>query len=545
MRDHRFAPGVVLAAVVAGSVALMVSQVRDLWFFGDDWAFLLRRGVTGDAELGVLAPHNEHWVTIPVVLYRVLFSLFGLHHYLPYALLPILAHAVACVVLFLLLRRCRVAPWTALVPVAVFAFFGGGAANLLWDFQITFVGSALFGLLALHSAACDQPSRRTTLLVWVFATASLMCSGMGIPMLLWLGLFVLQRRGLVAAATATVVPGGLLLLWHLTAGSVATQAPPVEVSHLPVFVWRGLGYVWHVATGVPAMGPVLWLVLLAVVLRGRVAPLLRALALSGMVAAVVAYVLIGTSRGFLGDDAGMQGRYTYFGLLFSLPAFAAALGRLTELARGRSRVVAVGWVALVAFFVATGWHATLGVVQQSQALTAGAPERVVAAAEVVRGGLPVLNQYADLPYNPDIKARRLDDASIERALPDVRVSDAERSDAAARLQVAAGPDDLGVGAPVAVAWSRVLGKRREEDGCRSGLALPGAYLTVRASGIGGELSLRAGGDSVVTVLEQDARRSSPARWPLAPGERTHVGTNAPGATLIVVLPSGPMSYCVD
>jgi hypothetical protein len=543
VRNRRFLPGMVLAVLVTGSVALMVSKSRGLWFFGDDFAFLLRRGVGGDAELGVLAPHNEHWVTIPVVLYRVLFSFFGMHHYLPYALLPILAHAAACVTLFLLLRRCLVETWAALVAVAVFAFFGGGSANLLWDFQITFVGSAVFGLLALHSAASAEPSRRTTVRVWVFATAALMCSGMGIAMLLWLGLFVLLRRGLLAAAAATVLPGVLLLVWHWTAGSVATQAPATEITHIPIFVWNGLGYVWHVATGIPAVGAVVWLALVAIALWGRAAPAHRALSVAGMVSAVVAYVLIATSRGFLGDGAGMEGRYAYFGLLFSLPAFAAAVEGIASAMGERARVKATAWFVAVAFFITTGWHTTSDVAHLAHLLTAGAAERVVAASDLASGDQLVLNDVVDLPYNPDIDARRLDDPSIREALPDLRPTAATRFNAAAHMLVDAASGRLPLGGPESVRWGGVLGERREHDGCRAGLARPGAWLAVSVGDRGGQIRLRAAGDTILTVLEKDGRRSSPVSWPLEDGP-TYVGTSLPGATVIVVLAPGPMSYCV-
>ena len=42
-------------------------------------------------DLGdLLRPHNEHWSTLPILVYRVLWQLFGLRTYVPYQLVALL-----------------------------------------------------------------------------------------------------------------------------------------------------------------------------------------------------------------------------------------------------------------------------------------------------------------------------------------------------------------------------------------------------------------------------------------------------------------------
>ena len=74
-----------------------LTQARQLYFFGDDWAFLLSRH---PAWPELMEPHNEHWSTLPMISFRIMFHVFGIDHYLAYAVLAILLHAACCVLLY-------------------------------------------------------------------------------------------------------------------------------------------------------------------------------------------------------------------------------------------------------------------------------------------------------------------------------------------------------------------------------------------------------------------------------------------------------------
>ena len=52
------------------------------WFFRDELGFLTGR--EADTLARLFEPHNEHWSTLPIVLYRAALAVFGLRSYVPY-----------------------------------------------------------------------------------------------------------------------------------------------------------------------------------------------------------------------------------------------------------------------------------------------------------------------------------------------------------------------------------------------------------------------------------------------------------------------------
>ena len=128
---------------------------RHQWFSGDEWDFLVRRGVLGHSELGLLEPHNEHWSTFPVLIYRALFSVFGVRTYTPYLVMLIVAHLLAAHLLWRLMMRYGVDWLLATGAAAVFMVLGAGWEDLINAFQVTFVVRSC-------SASWRCSSRRTT-----------------------------------------------------------------------------------------------------------------------------------------------------------------------------------------------------------------------------------------------------------------------------------------------------------------------------------------------------------------------------------------------
>ena len=80
---------------------------RNLWFFGDEWDFLTRRGLHG-ASFSIWAPHNEHWSVLPILLWRAIYSLAHLSTYWPYLVPLLLAHVA--VVHLVWRRSCGMGP---------------------------------------------------------------------------------------------------------------------------------------------------------------------------------------------------------------------------------------------------------------------------------------------------------------------------------------------------------------------------------------------------------------------------------------------------
>ena len=74
---------------------------RSLTFWYDEW-----RSITFDGGLvDFLRPVNEHWLTLPLLLYRATFHVFELHSYLPYLAQVIVLHLVAVAGAYVLMRR--------------------------------------------------------------------------------------------------------------------------------------------------------------------------------------------------------------------------------------------------------------------------------------------------------------------------------------------------------------------------------------------------------------------------------------------------------
>ena len=80
-------------------------------------------------------------MTLPILLYRGLFNLFGLRTYLPYQLPVDVLHFTAAALLRVVMRRAGVGPWIATAAAGLYALFGSGYEDLAWGFQVTFVGA--------------------------------------------------------------------------------------------------------------------------------------------------------------------------------------------------------------------------------------------------------------------------------------------------------------------------------------------------------------------------------------------------------------------
>ncbi len=307
---------------------------RNLWFFGDEWDFLTRRGLHG-AYFSIWTPHNEHWSVLPILLWRGIYSLEHLSSYWPYLIPLLLAHVV---VVHLLWRRCLregADVWVATVMALLFALLGNGSENLTWAFQIGFVASLLFGLLAMGAAEAPRRERAPRLTgplgrditTAALALASLMCSTVGLATTLALGVVLLSRHGWRRAVRALAVPLGAFAIWFVVAGRVGLKDTGDDitgsvVSKVPKFVASNLSQALGHIAGRGVVGVPLTIVLAAWLLW-RAPSLFRRHpgALGSAAAAVVFYVLVALGRDRI-EDAISPSRYAYVGAALLLPALA-------------------------------------------------------------------------------------------------------------------------------------------------------------------------------------------------------------------------------
>ena len=126
---------------------------------------------------------------------------------------------------------------------ALLLVLGAGWENLLWAFQIQFVGSVACGLGTLLALQGER-RRRNLLIAAVLLTASLMFSGVGlffgVAAGVQLALTPGRRRDLLWFAPTAVA----LAAWFLAFGrdyEPATPASPADLLALPLYVVWGLG----------------------------------------------------------------------------------------------------------------------------------------------------------------------------------------------------------------------------------------------------------------------------------------------------------------
>lgn len=313
----------VAMAVVAAAGILWLARAYTFYF--DEWDFIL--SAPGWSWISYLQPHNEHPSMVFKLVYSALLNTVGLHSYWPYMAVLMALHGAGAVLLFELVRR-RAGDLVGLACAAVLLVLGAGWEDLLWAFQIGFVGSVACGL-GMMLARQGPSTRRRLAAAVALLTVSLMFSSIGLffgvvaaTMLL---LSPTRRRELLWWAPVAVALG----VWYLAFGrSGASTVPPPSPANLlvlPVYV------AWGLAGAVGGTVGVTGLPALAVLVAGvgavgfawwRVRPDAFAV---GVAAGLVAfYVVTGLNRAQLGYDQSASGRYVYIGAVFWLILLADA-----------------------------------------------------------------------------------------------------------------------------------------------------------------------------------------------------------------------------
>jgi hypothetical protein len=333
---------VVFVVYALAMVPLLVHWGHKWWFWADDWDFLATR--TGGNLGDLFRAHYQHWVTLPVLAYRLLWTVFGIRTYVPYQLVLIGLHLTAAGLLRAVMRRAGVRPWMATLVAGVFVLFGAGAENIVVAFQITFVGALVFGLAQLLLADHTGPIGWRDALALVAGLAALMCSGVAIGMVLIVGLAMLARRGWRVALLQTVPLALAYGLWALlspegqAAGGYRSQTPAQVVKFVAIGIGSAFGrlaqvpFVGIVLAGAVAVGLVLafrragggW-----AALRGALAVPFALLAgaflfllVTGLVRSGQAGALAGAHG--TGPERARQSRYVYLVAALALPALAIA-----------------------------------------------------------------------------------------------------------------------------------------------------------------------------------------------------------------------------
>ena len=412
------------AGTIAGIAVLLIALPTlliwgdGMWFFLDEWSFLANRRLpTID---GFLAAHNGHWVTLPLIAYRVNFELFGLHTYLPYQLLVVLSHLTVAGLGHVIMRRMGVRAWLATAIMVGFVFYGAGYGNIIFGFQITLNGSVIAGLVQMLCADHDgRWSRRDTVGLCV-ALLGLMTSAVFPAMAVGVGAFVLiRRRDWRIAARHTVVPAAVFGLWYAFYGSSSGSDPGAWP--IAQFVYHAfLGTFEGLAQSTPGGVALAFIAVLGGVTawqsRGDDERMRVAAYPAGLAVAAFAFAaLSGFNRSGLAEELGISvesvassGRYLHVMAALLVPI--TALGAQRLFARWRPLVLVP--VALIALAL----PAATEQIRELPPFSTGDPDQVAALAhsELI-DQVPV--DFMPLPFQ-DVRAGWLDRAAVAGDIPE-------------------------------------------------------------------------------------------------------------------------------
>jgi len=551
--SHRI-PAVSLGVVVAVSTGFYLVLARSLWFFSDDWAFLLRRGTVSEdvpgADLGPWAPHNEHWSTGPILLFRALFPLFGLRHFLPYLVPVLAAHASLAILSYLLLVRFGVRRWVAFAAATMLAFNGAGAENILWPFQIGFVGSLALGLLALWCYDHYDAAAWRIWPTWAALSLGLTFSSIGLVTLALVTAYGLCRRGIRGALLVASVPSAVYAVWFAAVGWHGLATTPRmgladTVLNLPTYIWTVLTHAWEAMSGVPGGGAVLVLVLLAGVLVPSPARA-RHFAWAGIAAAFLMTTMMGMGRAAFGVEQSKSSRYVYVIVTLMMPMVAVLMNAAADrVAQPRWLATALG-VGLLSLVVLNGAHEAYQFGNQRVAAWGSLRDRILGAAALVRQGAPILRGYPEEDENPDVTTDLLGAKEVQEQLPDVTPSAQGLLDAAANLQVLVTSGDLPLPpAPRVVLVDGFAGQADSSPGCHSYAATSARpMIGVESGPAGAKVGITSDSTQLQTRLQRGGLVSDDLVWPTVAGAPQDVGTSAAGVMLLVTLNnSGLITVC--
>lgn len=313
-------------ALGAVALAVLVWLGKDMTFYHDEWALILKRDLSLD---GILAPHNEHLSATVVILYRVLLGTIGMGSYWPYLGVTFALHLSAAGLVYWIVRSetpGRSAGW-ALGAMAVMLFLGSGGDDILWAFQTATIGAVAAGMAAIVVAP-RRPGLAAALLTVAMAT-----SGASLAFLIGTGVRLLLERP--RAIPWLLLPAALYGAWYLTYGSSginALRSPSLD--GVPAYVGAGLA---SAAAG--ALGTMLLVVgagaLVAIVLGLLATRPVPAVVLALLATGVAFYVIAGTVRAELGPEQATAPRYVYIAAPAFIVTGAIVLARL---ARGNGAI---------------------------------------------------------------------------------------------------------------------------------------------------------------------------------------------------------------
>lgn len=420
-----------LALVV--SIPVYFVAGRRQWFIRDDWAFVLtrdwiRRQFGWDDWLFIA--QDGHWMTPPLIAYRLIESVFGLGSYWPFLLPTIALHVGAVLLVRVLCRRVGVSEWTTTLLCTVLLWFGGGWENIVFAVQITYNLSLVAFLAQLLLVDHDGPPDRRDALGAAIGVIGVMSSGFGPFFIVGVGLLLVLRKRWLAAVIAVVPQGLAYAWWAITWGAdVASETITGPRTLAPAFAVRGVVSTFERLVGIPSLAGVAILGSIAVVLVTKLDPRNRTLLVTLWVVPTFMFLGIGVQRIGFGLDTAASSRYVHMAAMFLVPLLGLAVDQLsrwsTPVMRG-AQVLLVVSIVLNAAWLHTesgAWARRAAEARRTFELLAGSPltstvdPSIVPVAfdpDVTIGQIPVLVERGAIEARPPSTPE--EEALVRRAL---------------------------------------------------------------------------------------------------------------------------------
>jgi hypothetical protein len=415
--------GAALGVLLLAAGLLLLYAGRHLTFFYDEWAFVFTR--RGGSINSYLDPHNGHLVLFPVIVYKVLFSIFGLRHYTPYRIVGIGLHLLCGALLYVLVAR-RLGPWLGLVPAALLLFMGTAWQDLLWPFQMGYLASVAGGLGAF--VALERQDTWGDAVASALLIVAIGSSGVGIPFLVACAVAVIAQRGSWRRLWVIALPALIYAIWYVGWGSGESVTSDAVLAAPQYVASAAAGTVDGIAGLDPSWGPPLAVALVAAMVvswqrrRGRVVtPVL----LASVAGALTFWTLAALTRADSADPT--ASRYLYVGAVFVILAAAES---------GLGVALRPEWLAPVGILVVAAVIGNLQMLRMGERSLRASDDAVRAALTSVEVAAPVVSPafLPDSVNGPQITAGSYLAAVHDLGSPALSLTELQRAPESVRVK---------------------------------------------------------------------------------------------------------------
>lgn len=289
----------------------LLQRGHGLTFFFDEWNFILDRTYSVD---DLLRPHNGHLSLLPILVYNVLRSFFGLTSYVPYQIAGLLVHGSVCGAVYVLAKRRSAS--IAILSAIIVCLLGVGWQNIMWPFQIGMMGALSAGLWAIYEATKESVSAKK---LTALSSVSLLCAGGGVVSFSVVIAVVLYRR-LWGQLKSLFIVGVIYSLWYLKYG--VSQSVEGNLARTPKYVYDSAV---SSANGIGANSEIFGKLFLALLLFLLIVSVLRkSSVLEGsafLLMAILTWMVTGLSRAHLQEPA--ASRYIYVGSILLISSLVS------------------------------------------------------------------------------------------------------------------------------------------------------------------------------------------------------------------------------